>query len=284
MSFRQISFVVLDATDAVVDRFTPSYITDPNNLGVQRNIHSIETEQQRFITRIDPTMQDVGMTVWFEPPNVYEQSRAFKAWELRQTAAGRTVAIEYNDGVQTNYLDGIISNVDLTERISGGRLSRNITFHPLSPWVTLIANAARIQQSSAGKTYSFTYPYQYGATMISDNIMENTFYKAVPLKVLCFGFMTNPNIMLLDERNQIYNRVQMNDLVINEGQYLFIDSVRRQILKWNGTEYEDVFAHRDPRYDSYLQLAGGATSKININLRAGENGYLQASRRQSVEL
>lgn len=283
MSLREISFVVLDERDGIIDRFTPTRVLD-TNLSDARNIHTIETETRRFLTKIDPTLPDKTMVLEFEPPNVYEQSDAFSAWEMKQTSRGRLISLEYNNGVQLRYCEGIMSSIPMTERIVGGRLQRSVTFHPLETWVKLIANAARVQQSAAGKTYSYSYPYQYGATMIMDNIMDNTFYKPVGLKVILTGFMTNPNIMLLDEKNNIYNRVQLNDIIIHKNEYLYIDSVRRQILKWNGTEYEDAFAYRDPKYDSYLQLKGGSTSKININLRAGEDGYLQASRRQSVEL
>lgn len=281
---RKFSFVSLNELYAIVDRFTPAYIIRPSGLGVERDIHVLETDQMSFLTSLKPSMQDVNMTILFLPPNVYEQSRAFKAWELEQVIKGRSFAIEYDDGVQKNYLQGIISKLDLSERISGGMLERTITFKPLTTWRSLLDTFAKISRASAGKTYPFSYPYQYGATQVQDNIMENKSYLENPVSVILTGFMTDPIVTLLDDKNRIYNQVRLKDIVINQGEYVLIDSVERKIRKWNGTEYEDVFHTRDPQFDSFFFLRPGIASKININLRPGENGTLQARRTQITEL
>lgn len=286
---RKISFVRFNRENKIVSRYTPFEVTGLDGFGEERNIDYVQTAQRKFVTQITPAMQDRKLSIWFdsEGDNAYMQSRAFMAWELEGVVEflhGEqriSIAIEYNDGQQTNYVFGLLSIVPLSERQSGRFLVRAVTFLATSPWRTLIELTSRFEQPIFGKSYPLTYPYTYGSMRITNNIIKNDFYLSIPLQVLCYGFMTNPIIQLLDKNYNIYSQIRMDNLTIKEGEYLLLDGDSKEILLWNGTEFIDVFSHRNPAYDSYFQAMPG-TSQININLKSGENGYLVVHRWQDT--
>jgi len=285
---RQINVVELDEVYRIVDRFEYPFVINPQNLGVSRTIYSINKEARRYLTRLQPTMQDVLFYIYFPDDDgmAYQYSRTFKAWELDKVSKGKTLALEYNDGVLTNYIIGMFSTIELSERRIGGSLLRGCNFKPFTTWFNLHGFVTEIRPPQVGKTFPLTYPYHYSATQIANNEIENTFYLPIPLSIILHGYMTNPIIQLIDENNNIYSQIRLDGgggLTINQDEFVLIDGISQKILKWNGTEYIDVFYTRNAGYDTY-PFANVGYTRININLKAGESGWLEALPLQYTEL
>jgi hypothetical protein len=294
-NLRQFNFVIIDMFDRIVDRFDfPAWGTLMPDIGTRRKIFTLDTENARYITRIDPEMNDIKLSLRFEAPDAYVKSGTFKSWELGHISRGDTFALEYNDGARTVYCTGVIKDIGLTERTQGQNLVRAVVFSPTSPWFGLLSANTTIQPAQDGKIYAdddeYLYDeeenYYYGGISLTENILSNDYYKPVPLKIFVYGPFVDPVITLYDENDNIYGRIKINNTTITQGQTVYIDGVNRKMWVWETDEagWTDYFMHRDPEYQVYLTLKPGVISRIDIAYNPGDSGRLDVYRRQYTEL
>lgn len=274
---RQFNFVVLDESDLIVDRFNLQYVTNISGLGYELNLSTIETDIKDYITKIVQTKKNINLTIIHT--NKYRGQNDLTKWLQRNY--NKTICLEYINEVDTLYCEGMVINTNFTEVNQYKVLDNNITFKPLTPFFKRFENKILIQKSSEGKQYPLSYPYCYGLNMILNNEIENTYFTDIPVIITIYGTINNPHIILTDSENNIYNEILFDDLFIDEGQSLIINSAQKKIWFNDGSgDLVDYYNYLDDAYDSYLRAKPNDITEVNINLDVSDSGYLIGSWRQ----
>jgi len=276
---RTLSIVVLDNSDNITDRFDLPFVTSISGLGFELSISKIETDIEDFVTKCVQKKNDLSFKVIHQNMNNYHALNKFISIHINDD-----MALEYFDNIYTMYCmvkvsKGKNDNGELNEYHV---FENTLTLTPLTPFFQIVKNSVFISYSSTGKSYSYKYPYNYGANKVVNNVIENDYVKDIPLIITLTGKMNNPNIVLTDSNNVEYNRVKLDNAVLNSGDILVINSATRKIkyLPSGMTEWQDWFYKIDPTYDSYLRAKALTISSIDINLTSGDTGTLTGSRRQ----
>lgn len=88
------------------------------------------------------------------------------------------------------------------------------------------------KSSTAQKVYGFTYPYEYGIkSVIGTDDIVNSYIEDIPVKIELSpaegrGIVKNPIITLRRPKSIPYSEIVFDDLTINQGEKLIIDSDR----------------------------------------------------------
>lgn len=189
-----------------------------------------------------------GDTYPYEPPSGDTESALY----------GRRIDGYFVDfGKDVSLMEGASIHADLSFKC----LSRPYTAHYKNITVT---------SSSGTKVYKYTYPYKYGFTTMTDNIIENTFMKDVPMKITIHGpasstspAVTNPVISLhyanVDDSGTVtagdqYAEILFSDISIPYGEELVIDANQYLIYQKNGTTNvkTNKYDNTDKANDSFL--------------------------------
>lgn len=275
---RKVSFVVFDIDNSIIDRFNLDYITDISDVGFRLKLSTIDGDIESIVTRVVQDKQDIKFKIHFIG-YAYEKSAVLEQWIEKHSKTTSRMALEYADGVRRRYTEGKVISLSKTEKDEFGRLIREATFKPLTPFFSHIENVIKIKVAAVGKSYPYRYPYSYGKNMVENNEINNPYILDVPVTVKIYGSIYEPTIILLDEDNAEYSRVQFTGLTLEEGHYIIINSADRKIWYYNGSELQDYTAETDPRYDTFLRAKSGLT-KISINLQPTDTGELIGSWRQ----
>jgi hypothetical protein len=191
---------------------------------------------------------------------------------------------EYNDTTsEIKNWEGKVQKFGQDELNEYKTLVCPISFLPATPKYVKKDNVITIRPATTGKSYPFKYPYAYGRSTVENNIFTNYYFDEIPLRVHIYGTMNNPQISLQDvNTDEVYSTVRFANLYVAEGEELIIDAIQSKVfIKRNGvlTSAYDYLS-KDASVNSFLYARANTTSKVVINLNAGESGYLKASYRQ----
>ena len=190
---------------------------------------------------------------------------------------------EYDDTTEIKYWEGKIQKLGQEELTEWGGLVCPISFLPGTPKYIKKDSILGVQTSQSGKSYPFNYPYTYSQTVIQNNIIDNTYFDEIPLRIIVYGKMTNPQISLVEnDTNEVYSIVRFENLGIEEGEHIVIDAIQSKILLYRDGRYISAYDYvsKQSNLDSFLYAKGETKSRIVISLNPLENGYLRASYRQ----
>ena len=275
---RTFSFVIMDESDLIVDKYKLDYVTNISGLGYDLALSTIETDIKDYITKIIQSKKNISLTIIHT--NKYVGQRNLTRW--LQANYNRTICLEYSNGVDTLYCEGMVINSNFDELNQYKVLNHNIVFKPITPFFKRYENKIIIQKSADGKMYPFSYPYSYGLNMTVNNEINNIYFTDVPVIITIYGTITNPHIVLTDSENNVYNEVVFDNLFIDEGQKLIINSAQKKIWFDDGSgNLVDYYNYLDDAYDSYLRAKPNDITSVNINLDIlNDSGYLIGSWRQ----
>ena len=278
---RKFALVVIDAFDKEIDRFNLDYADTPKNLGFELEFTTLETRLTTYFTSAREKKLSTTLNLNFLAPNAYAKVNAFKRFVQRHI--NERMVFEYNDTVETKNWEGKIQKLGQEELNAFKGLVCPISFLPATPKYVRKDNTVYISQSSVGKSYPYYYPYSYGKATVENNIIENTYFDDVPLRVYLYGTMSNPQISLQNtDTEEVYSTVRFENLYIDENEHLIIDAINSKVLIYRNGTYLSAYDYisKDSNLDSFLFALANATSKIIISLNASETGYLRASYRQ----
>lgn len=274
---RKLALIVFDESYNIIDRYNLDSNTDLSGLGYSLKVSTISTDIEDYITKI--IQQKRNITFKYFSDTGYSGGNSLVAWCEKNI--NKMVCLEYNDTQRPLYMRGLIISNDKSELDIFKSLPQQLTFQPLTPFFEKVENEVEIRVSSIGKSYPYKYPYCYGLNIIENNEITNTYIKEAPLVVEIFGVIEDPIITLRDENDDIYNEVRFNDVSLSVGEKIIINSLEKKIWFDDGTgDLVDYYYKVDGGYDSYLRAKPLTTSKIGINLLAGDSGYLKARRLQ----
>jgi hypothetical protein len=269
---RKIAFVVFDIDNSIIDRFLIDLVTDISGVGYKIKLSTISGDIEDIVTKVVQEKQEIKFKIHFIN-FAYEKSNILSQWLEKYSTANKRMALEYYDGVQRSYTEGKVTSLTKTEKDEYGQLVREATFKPLTAFFINEENVIKIKVSSVGKKYPYRYPYSYGANVMQNNEINNTYLLDVPVTVTIKGSIYDPTVTLLDEDGVEYNKVKFTGLTLLEGQYIIINSAERKIYYYNGSELVDYSANTDPNYDTFLRAKHGK-STISINFEPSDTGEL----------
>lgn len=284
MDIRRFAIVVIDDFDNEIDRFNLDYADTPKNLGFEMEFTTLESKLTTQFTSAREKHVPITLNINFLPPQAYAKANAFK--RFIQSHMNQRTVFEYSDTTEVKNWEGKIQKFSQEELTDWGGLVCPISFLPATPKYLRRDNTILIKQSSVGKTYPFKYPYAYGKSVIQNNLIENTYFDEIPLRVTVYGVMTDPQIGLFESVNgvdTVYTSVRFN-LTLAENEHLVIDAVRSKILLWKNEKYVSAYDYvdKDISLDAFLFAKANTVSRVAVVLNSGESGYLTASYRQYI--
>ena len=269
---RKYALVILNSIDKIIDRYNLDIITNPSGNGFKLNLSTISSDIEDIITKVVQQKSIIKFTI-NQHQNSYLKANSLASWIQKYSVAKYTMALEYDDGNIIKYCEGKVTNLGKTEMDEFKNLAQDFEFTQTTPFFVKRENLITIQVSNVGKSYPFKYPYNYGANIVENNEIDNPYILDVPLIVTINGAIGNPNISLLDENGNSYNRVRFSDLNLLKGEQLVINSAQRKIIKIfeDGTE-EDYAPEVDANYDTFLRAKTGL-SFLSINTEETLEGF-----------
>lgn len=281
-NIRSFAIVIVDNFDQEIDRFNLDYADTPKNLGFELEFTTLESRLTTYFTSAREKRLPTTLNLNFLPPDAYKKANLFKQFVQQYTTA--RMVFEYNDttGEIKNW-EGKIQKFGQEELTEWGALVCPISFLPGTPKYIKKDNTISITQSSIGKSYPFKYPYSYGRSISENNIISNTYFDEIPLRVTLYGYLTNPQIILQDiSTGEIYSTVRFDGLTIPENSHLIIDAIQSKVLLYYNGVYTSAYDYisKQSNLDSFLYARANSTSRVVINLSPVETGYLKASYRQ----
>lgn len=280
-NIRTFALVVVDDFDNEIDRFDLNYAESPKNLGFEIQFTTLESRLTTYITGAKEKKLPTTLTLNFLPPNAYQKAMLFKGF-VQKYMNSRTV-LEYNDTIQTKYIEGKIQKFGQEELLDWGGLVCPVSFLPSTPKYIKKNNTVNIIPSVEGKSYPFDYPYSYGEGIVENDIIDNTYFDEIPLRVTLHGVMSNPQVSLQNvSSGEVYSIVRFEGLYLSKDEHIVIDAIRSKILLYRYGTYISGYDYISKRadLDSFLYAKGNTVSRLITNLDPKENGYLTASYHQ----
>ena len=276
---RKYALVVFDILDGIQDRMDLNYVTGPSGNGFKLKISTISTGIEDIITNVVEEKGKVTFTI-NQHKNAYQKATVLVQWIQKYSSPEYHMALEYDDGTIVRYSEGRVTNLGKTEKNQFFILPQSFEFTKITPNFIKRENNITIQVSNVGKKYPYTYPYQYGTSIVENNTIENNYIASIPLVLQIKGAIDNPTISLLDENGQEYNTVKIN-ATIYEGEELIINSALRKIYKkMDDGSLIDYIPQVDAKHDTFLKAQSGI-STLKINTDAASQGFkLMGSWRQ----
>ena len=277
---RKFALVVVDDFDAEIDRFNLDYAEAPKNLGFEIEFTTLESKLTTYFTSAKEKKLPTTLNLYFTAPQAYRKANAFKRFVQRYT--NKKMVFEYDDTTEIKYWEGKVQKVGQEELNNFGNLVCPISFLPATPkYIKKESTVSKIA-SDEGKSYPTGYAYSYGYSIQEDTI-NNEYFDEIPLRVFLYGYMTDPQISLIDEAtNEVYSIVRFENLAIAEGEHLVVDAIQSKILLYRNGEYVSAYDYvsKQANLDSFLHAKGNTVSKLLISLNPLESGYLRATYRQ----
>lgn len=277
---RKVAFVVYDIDNSIIDRFNLDYITDISGVGFSLNLSTIDGDIESIVTKVVQEKQDIKFKIHMIN-RAYEKSIVLDSWLEKYSTFNKRMALEYSDNVRTRYCEGKVKSLGKTEKDEFGRLVRDCTFKPLTPFFTHVENTIKIRVATVGKNYTYRYPYSYGASVVENNEIDNPYILDIPVTVKIMGSIEEPTVRLLDETGYNYNTVKFTGVTLLTGDYIIINSAERKIWLYTTAtnKLEDFTASTDPSSDTFLKAISG-TSTISLVFQPNDTGELTGSWRQ----
>lgn len=278
---RTFALVAVDSFDKEIERFSLDYAELPKNLGFEIEFTTLESRLTTYFTSAREKKMPITLNLNFLPPNAYSKVQSFRRFV--QKYINQRMIFEYNDTVEVKNWEGKVQKLSQEELTDWGGLVCPISFLPGTPKYIKKDNVITIQHTSVGKSYPFKYPYSYGVNKVENNIIDNTYFDEIPLRVILYGAMNNPQVTLQDATTgEPYSTVRFNELYVNEGEHLVIDAIQSKVLLYRDGKYISAYDYIDKSasLDSFLFAKAGVVSKVVTSLSLTESGYLKASYRQ----
>lgn len=261
---RKYALVILDNKDEIQDRYNFDVATDPTGNGFELSLYKIEDDVKDIITKV---VQKKGVVTFVvnQIHESYQKSNVLADWIQKYSTTDSIMALEYDDGTGIiRYCEGKVTKLTKTEQQYKNVLQQTLEFTQTSPYYIFRKNTITIQVSSTGKSYPYKYPYSYGSSKIINNEIDNPYILDIPLIITITGKINKTTISLLDEQNNVYTSVEI-DQIIETGEKLIINSAQRKIIKVSTDGIESDFVpYVSPSTDTFLMAKSGK-SKINID-------------------
>lgn len=297
---RTFALCVLDQSDEITEYFPlGAYETvSPDGLGFQLDIAVVESELADYVTRIVQKKQPIKMTLNFYRPNQYQKERTFRLFVEKHV--NHRLCLEYADTVDKRYIECKVETMQVKEIEKSDILGCPIQIKPLTPFFRRIQNKVLITRELSGKRYPYRYPYRYGYSTVENNLIENTYFKDVPIIINLYGAVSNPVLSLADAAGNIYAQMMIEvELRASENgadiqrDRLLIDAINYDVrlFKFDNPDPTGINAfnlvkkgispNTGKPYNTFLWLAAEKTSKILSPFgQSSDTGKLEASYRQ----
>ena len=267
---RKYALVVLNNKDEIIDRYNLDITTNPTGNGFELDLSTITSDLEDIITKVVQKKNKITFVV-NQIHESYQKANALAGWIQQYSTENYQMALEYDDGVVTKYCVGKVTKLEKNEIQPKNVLQQKLEFTQLTPYFIKRDNTITIQVASKGKSYPFTYPYSYGASVVENNEIDNPYILDIPLIVVIDGKINTPKINLMDTNGEVYTTVETIE-PLQEGEQLIINSAQRKVVKvTKDGEEKDYVPFMSVNYDTFLRAKSGI-SKININTNSENVG------------
>lgn len=131
----------------------------------------------------------------------------------------------------------------------------------LSLWLVNKSASITVAKSNEGKTYAYSYPYEYAVSFNGKVNVTNNSSRSVPLKITIRGNVFNPRVIVRQNEKQICALRLILDERDNPIIKINAEPTDQYIKKIINTIETDIYSSQDFSYENFLFIPPG-TSEI----------------------
>ena len=275
---REFALVVLDGTDAEIDRLNLDLVDNPKGLGFTIENAVIKTDVEDMLVSFRQTHEVVTLNVNYAFGYEYLKARGLRIF-IEKYLGGR-LYLEWKTPVHTLLAGCAINKFEFSEISTTKILSVPLTLNLLTPFFDVVNNEITITPGETGKIYTYTYPYTYGEGIISNNEINNTYIKSVPLNITLYGEMTTPSVSIRFKGDTAsYASVAFIGLALASNMWININGVEKNITLFDGAAEVDAYDYIDGTRQSFIYAQRGL-SELLASVQTDKSGRMRASFRR----
>ena len=275
---REFALVILDATDTEIDRLNLDLVNNPKGLGFTIENAVIKTDVEDMLVSFRQTHEIVTLNVNYAFGHEYLKARGLRTFIEKYM--GERLHLEWETPVQTLLAGCAVDRFDFSEISDNKILSVPLTLRLLTPFFDVVNNEITITPGETGKIYTYTYPYTYGEGVISNNEINNTYIKSVPLNITLYGEMATPSVSIRVKGDTAsYASVAFIGLSLAPNMWLNINAVEKNITLFNGSSEVDAYDYIDGTRQSFIYARRGL-SELLASVQSDRSGRMRASFRR----
>lgn len=224
-------------------------IENLDNLGFEFDIDYHEFDGRFVEIGRSIPQKTISMTFIF-----YEGYAGFTKWREFVTKS-KTLRLFYAlDDIKYCYVNIKSSSKSQLEM---GILRSDVQIECLSLWLVNKSASITVQKTDEGKTYTYSYPYNYAVSYNGKTTVINNSSRNVPLKITIKGNCQNPRVLILKDEVQVSALRLLIDERENPTIVINADPVDQYIKKILNSEETDIYSKQDFSSENFLFLPPG---------------------------
>lgn len=161
------------------------FLHSPGGLGYKESTVYQQLGEQFAVVDDGFAQGEITGSVFFPQPNAYK-----KYFEFVQFCRNTPLYLSYHPTTSEYKREVRLDTIGKTE-IEGPGLNCSVTFKALTLWYKKVSDVNE-GEGTDGKTYIYTYDYQYAANVANTVSFESDAFDDSPIKLTIFGECTNP--------------------------------------------------------------------------------------------
>lgn len=190
------------------------YMVEPGGLGVKHEAAYIRIGNSFLRNKMNVAQSKITGKIEFMDPGANKRFKEFYDF----CAAASSLYLVYDPGDGVEYVRDIdIAEVDKTER-TGGTLPISVSFNCKSLYYLKDNNRFIFEKAENEKRYDYQYDYTYRDYGTYEAIINNTGHVEAPFDCVIYGYVANPAIRVIKDKEIIYEVVF--PVVVEAGEYI----------------------------------------------------------------
>lgn len=250
VNFRQVTITNEAQTERIeLNDFDGYIMTSPTGFGVYRTSEYITVGNQRITSTNKPTFQKITFNVLIMGERASWEQKYAVLRDFISRNIHKGFRLYYTPENETRYIKCDINIVDKTEK-DRANLPVKLEIQPLSLWLADVQKDTISQTTPTGNMFAFkpnnyneysavfaevqdledeydrqVYAICFKSTASQVVVLNNAGVETTPMRIRIYGRVVNPIVYLKKYGSgQVVQYIKFNDLTINEGYYLEINS------------------------------------------------------------
>ena len=246
---RQFYLVNEEGTTYFLDFRSKTLISNINDLGFTKELTYLQYDNSYSLVKSKTAQGSLGFQLIFL--KAYEGYNEFLSFFRKSSE----VRLFYKYDELSKFCYVVLKTITKTE-LESGVLKCSIILDMLSLWLIRESITIRVSVDENGKTFPFTYPYNYSVSYSGVITMTNNGEVKAPLNIVINGAVNNPKVEILknnDVVSTLHLYIKSSDCVIEVNSE---ESNQFMAITENGC-VKNIYENQDFTVDNFLFLEKG---------------------------
>lgn len=234
------------------------YMVDPGGLGVKHEAEYIRIGNSFLRNKMNVAQSKITGKIEFMQPGANKKFTEFYNF----CAAASSLHLIYDPGDGVEYVRDIdIAEVDKTEK-TGGTLPISIGFNCKSLYYLKNNNRFIFEKAENEKRYDYQYDYTYRDNGTYEAIINNNGHVAAPFDCTIYGYVANPSIRVIKDKETIYEVVF--PVIVEAGEYIRYSSRdgHLEATLVSGSKETNIMYTLDIMKDNFFKIPVGNSTLV----------------------